>query len=176
MNKIYKFKITLKSRRVWVVIEILGNQVLGEFDLMIRETFHYDCHDHLSAFYKGKIRNAQCYGEIEPNGGGQGSKVQIHNLGVKIGDQLTYVYDFGACIISSLELLEITEPEPNVLYPRIESKSKKRTKYCDRCKLQGKKTIARQIAYYEEGFLQEYLCDICVDDIPEDAVIDEIMN
>ncbi|MCY9664873.1 plasmid pRiA4b ORF-3 family protein [Paenibacillus alginolyticus] len=176
MNKVYKFKVTLKSRAFWRIIEILDNQTLGDLDQLIRETFNYDRHDHLSAFYKGKIWSAQSYGDIEPGGGGEGSRVKINNLGVKTGDQLIYVYDFGTSVISTVELLEIKEIEPYVSYPRIESKNKKRNKYCDRCKLQGKMTIARQVAFYEEEFFQEYLCDNCVNDLPEDADIDEIMN
>lgn len=176
MNKVYKFKVTLKSRTIWRIIEIRDNQTLGEFDRLIRETFHYDSHDHLSGFYKDKIWSAQGYGDIEPGGKGEGSKVKINDLGVNIGDQLTYVYDYGSSVMNTIELLEIKEIEPNVSYPRIESRNKKRNKYCDRCKLQGKKTIARQVAFYEEGFLQEYLCDNCVNDLPEDVEINEIIE
>jgi hypothetical protein len=175
MRSVYKFKVTMKSKTTWRIIEILDNQTLGQFDQLIRETFNYDRHDHLSMFYKGKLSDSISYGDIEPDGSGQGAKVTINKLGINIGDHLKYIYDFGASIINNVELMEVKAIEPGISYPRIESRNKKRNKYCDQCKSRGVKTIARQIAYYEEGFLQEYLCDVCVVDLPEDTEVDEIL-
>jgi hypothetical protein len=176
MNKVYKFKVSANPKTLWRIIEILDNHTLGQFDQLIRETFNYDRHDHLSMFYKGALSDSINFGFIEPDGSGKGAKETINKLDIYIGDHLKYIYDFGATSIMNVELLEIKEIELNVHYPRIESRNKKRNKYCDNCKQQGRKTIARQIAFYDEGFLQEYLCDVCVNDVPEDTVIEEILD
>jgi hypothetical protein len=53
---VYVIKITKKHKKtIWKKIQILETQTLGDLDKIIRESFLYNPHDHLSEFYSGKV-------------------------------------------------------------------------------------------------------------------------
>lgn len=171
------FKAMLKySRGRWRRIEIKGSQTLGDFDCIMREAFNHDTWDHLSEFYSGRVWRSEGFSEIEPGGGGSGSRKRIDQLGLAEGDRMEYVYDFGDDIQHIITLEEIVEPEEGVRYPRITGESKTRHRYCAMCKNQGKKTVAEWICIEcsdMEG-KQIWLCDGCLTKEHEDHYGDEI--
>lgn len=99
---IYQFKVALKYwRDIWRHIEIQGNQTLAEFDSILRSEFGHDRSDHLGGFWK-LVRRGQTrryreidLGHVDPLGGGTGAGIRIAGLGLRVGDRLKYVYDFG---------------------------------------------------------------------------------
>lgn len=172
---IYLFKVSSKHRKsLWRKIEIHETQSLGVFDRIIRNTFNYEEDDHLSEFYRGKVWSASGYGEIEPGGGGKEAKKKIKDLGLKQGDKLEYVYDFGDSVINLIELIEIKEEQAGVTYPRVVGKNKPKKIYCERCKLKGKEEIAKYNVYDFEDDSMEQLCESCTDSLSEDVDISEI--
>jgi hypothetical protein len=174
---IYLFKISFKHQKsIWRKIEIQENQSLGQFDLIIREAFNYEQHDHLSEFYRGKVWSASGYGDIEPGGRGKGSKKQIIDLNLQPGDKLEYVYDFGDSVINQIELVEIKEEEIGVTYPKIVGRNKPKKIYCERCNNRGVKEIARYDVYLFHDDSFEQLCGSCTNLIEdEDVDISDIL-
>jgi len=78
-EKVYVFKAAPKYRkRLWRRIEIKDHQTLGDFDHIMRETFHHDTWDHLSEFFSGRVWRSEGVGEIDPHGGGSGAKKHIN--------------------------------------------------------------------------------------------------
>ncbi|ODS36614.1 MAG: hypothetical protein A7316_04845 [Candidatus Altiarchaeales archaeon WOR_SM1_86-2] len=152
MAKVYQFKAALKHRKgLWRRIEIGDDQTLGDLDDMMREAFKHDTFDHLSEFYRDHACRSG-FGEIYPDGGGQGSDIKIGSIGTYIGAKMGYVYDFGDYIQHVLTLEEIKDSEKGVKYPPITDKSRIRKRYCDPCKDKGKKSVAA------------YVCIDCSDD------------
>jgi hypothetical protein len=83
---VYVIKITKKHKKtIWKKIQILETQTLGDLDKIIRESFLYDLHDHLSEFYSGKVWASESYGEIEPGGLGKGASKRIKDLRIQLG-------------------------------------------------------------------------------------------
>jgi len=177
-EKVYVFKAALKYRkRLWRRIEIKGHQTLGDFDHIMRETFHHDTWDHLSEFFSGRVWRSEGFGEIEPGGGGSGANKQINQLDLSEGDKIEYVYDFGDDIQHVITLEKIVEPEKEVEYPRVISQNKPRYRYCEVCKEQGKKTLANWICIEcsEEEGGEVLLCEDCLMEKHEEHYADEIL-
>jgi len=164
MKMIFTFKVALRYRKgLWRRIEIKGNQTLGELDEFIREVFDYDPWDHLSMFFSGRAWKSKDFGQIEPEGKGDGAKTQIDQLGLYEGDNLEYVYDFGDDIQHILTLEKIEESKINYQTPSLIAKSKSRLKYCNQCKNGGKKVKAiwECIECLENTGESIYLCEDC---------------
>lgn len=129
LDKVFRFRAQLKYRKsTWRVIEIRGDQTLGELDAVMREAFNRDTWDHLSEFFPGPAWQSRGYGEIDPFGGGRGAARQIGALRLHPGDTLEYVYDFGDDIQHVLTLEEIVDSEPGAIYPRITARSQPGTR------------------------------------------------
>jgi hypothetical protein len=176
MKKLYLFKVALKHRKgLWRRIEIRSDQTLSDFDNIIRDAFNHDRWDHLSEFYKERWSQGG-FGEIYPDGRGRGTKKRIERFGLSEDDKLGYVYDFGDEIHHVLNLEKITEPEKGVKYPRIISKNKPSYRYCEVCKEQGKKTIAKWICIEcsEDVGNDVFLCEDCMDE-HDDHYAEEIL-
>lgn len=177
MEKVHLFKVALKYRKgLWRRIEIKGDQTLADFDHVIRNAFDHDTFDHLSEFFRERWPQGG-FGEIDPNGQGNGAKKRIGQLDLSEGDILGYVYDFGDEIQHIVTLETLGEPEEGIEYPRVISKNKPRYRYCEICKREGKKTIATWICIEcpeEEGNVVR-LCEDCVEKGHEDHYIDEIL-
>jgi len=164
-KEIYVFKVALKHRKgLWRRIEIRGDQTLGDFDQIIRETFNHDPGDHLSEFYSGRVWRSKGFGQIAPDGSGSGVKKCINQLGLSEGCNIEYVYDFGDDIQHIITLEKITEPGNEFEYPRVVARNKPRYRYCRHCTKQKKKTIATWICIdcsQEEG-KQVLICENCL--------------
>src|SRR5690606_29003408 len=131
---VYIFKVTNKQQKSnWRKIGILETQTMEQFDKLIRKEFQYDLDEHLSEFYMGKAWLSAGFGEIEPDGGGEGASKLMKALGIKPGDKLEYVYDFGDSIISDVEFLDKADAE-DTEYPLVIAKSKNPITKCDRCR------------------------------------------
>jgi hypothetical protein len=172
MGKVYVFKVQFKhGKSLWRRIEILDSQTLGDFDRIIREGFSHSDYDHLSEFFTGQAWKSNGYGEIMPNGTGEGSKKKINQLGLTVGSQFEYVYDFGDNLQHILTLEKVQEIEGGIKYPQVVAKSKPRYRYCESCKENNKKVVATWICHE----CIEFLCEDCLDAHDEECYVDEIV-
>ncbi len=165
MEEVYIFKVALKfQKRLWRRIEIKGNQTFSSFDQIIRSAFNHDTFDHLSEFYLGVAWRSEGLGEIDPFGGGSGSKTRINLPGLIEGNKIEYVYDFGDNIQHVITLEKIVEPEKNVKYPRISSQNKPKYQYCEMCEAKGMKTIATWICIECSEKIEKavFMCEECI--------------
>lgn len=183
-EQVYRFKAYLKKRKgLWRRFEIQGEQTLEDLDWLLHKAFNHGS-DHLSGFWKlisrGKGRPPR---EIElatiyPFGNeGFGGDVQIASLGLKKGDKLKYVFDFGDWIDHRLELEAINSPEPDIEYPRQIAQNKPRYKYCIHCKEDGKKERASAICIEcsNDEQRQVVVCEACLQKYHEVHYADEIL-
>jgi hypothetical protein len=176
MSHVYVLKVSSKHKKsMWRKIQIKESQTLGHLDRMMRDTFNYEQHDHLSEFFRGKVWESPGYGEIQPGGKGPGATKLIKSLGINIGNKMEYVYDFGANVISIVELVGIQDEDPKLTYPRISEKNKQRNIYCERCKTNGKKKVALYTVYDFEDDSVERLCEECSETVSEDVDVSEIV-
>jgi len=177
MERVYVCKVALKHRKgLWRRIEIKGDQTLAEFDHAIRLAFDHDTFDHLSEFFRGRWSQGG-FGEINPDGEGDGAEILIEQLGLFEGEKLGYIYDFGDEIYHVVTLEGIVAPEAGIEYPRVIAENKPKYRYCELCKNEGRKTRATLICIEcsEEGGREVYLCADCVKKGHEDHYTDEIL-
>nr|WP_276311061.1 hypothetical protein [Paenibacillus silvae] len=99
----------------------------------------------------------------------------MKDLRIHPGDKLEYIYDFGDSIVNLIELIEIKEEQVGGTYPQVIEKNKQRKKLCERCKLNGKKEIAKYNVYDFEDELVEQLCEACTNSVSEDVDISKII-
>lgn len=124
-GKVYRFVATKNYGKQKRIVEILGKHTLADFDDVMRDAFDLDTSDHLSEFTRitprGKSKKAheQQYGEINPFEPTPAMKLRLAGLGLDIGAQLEYVYDFGDWISHKLVLESISEAERGAKYPRV---------------------------------------------------------
>ena len=124
-RQVYHFKVALRHRPgLWRRIEIRGNQTLADFSAILVDAFDHDW-DHMGGFWK-RVRRGSTkryreidLGDVNPMGEGSGADRHIAGLGLKPGDTLQYVYDFGDWIEHVVTLKEIGEAMTEVEYPRI---------------------------------------------------------
>ncbi len=182
-DQVYCFKAVQKrSTRVWRRVEIQGKQTLADFDLFLRRAFKHDTGDHLGGFWK-QIRRGTSnryrdigLGTVDPLGEGDGAEQSIAELGLKPGDEVKYVYDFGDWIEHVLTLEAIAEPEPNTQYPRVADQNKPRHYYCQACKAVKRQTVATWLCRdCSDGRHKMRLCEACMTDEHEEHYGDEIV-
>ena len=151
-NQVYRFRAAFAHNpKIWREIEIKGKQTLADLDLALRHAFEHDTYDHLGGFWKriprggGRRKRYRevSLGDVDPEGGGTGAEMLIAELGLKVGDQMKYVFDFGDWVEHTLELAAIGEPEKKAKYPREAARNKPKYKYCVECKEEGKQTVAK---------------------------------
>jgi hypothetical protein len=183
-NQVYRFKAALWYRPgLWRRIEIQGRQTLADFDYILRSAFEHDVGDHLGGFWKrvrrgtGKRFREVDLGDIDPFGGGSGANLHVAGLGLKPGDQLKYVYDFGDWIEHQISLEEVVEPEAKVKYPRIVGQNKPKYRYCQSCQAKGHKTVATWVCIDCSNDQQKevLVCEDCLDEKHEDHFAEEIL-
>jgi len=192
---VYRFRAHLVRRpKIWREIEIQGKQTLADLDLALRGAFNHDEYDHLGGFWKLIPRAAQAktmskrssgraarmreveIGDVEPMGGGDGARIKVAELGLAIGEQLKYVYDFGDWIEHQLTLQVIEAPQSNVEYPREVTRNKPEYAFCVECQKKGKQQVAKWICLQcttdpEQEIL---LCEKCADK-HDDHYLEEIL-
>ena len=151
-QRVYRFKAAFRHQPgLWRCIEIEGGQTLLDFDEILRDAFQHDPLDHLSAFWKLVMRGrGNRFREIElgdanPFGEGNAADLHVAGLGLKPGDQLKYVYDFGDWIEHLITLEEIKEPEGGAKYPRIVARNKPHYEDCQSCQSKGRRVVATWI-------------------------------
>jgi hypothetical protein len=183
-RQVYRFKAALWHRPgLWRTIEIQGGQTLAEFNAILRTAFEHDAFDHMGGFWKlvrrgkGKRFREVNVGSVDPLGGGNGAEVRIASLGLKRGDELKYVYDFGDWIEHRITLEEIDEAEKQVEYPRIIARNKPRYRNCQTCQDQGRKSRATWICIECSNRQQRevLLCEDCLSREHEDHYAQEIL-
>ena len=124
-QKVYRFSARANYAKRVRTVEILGKNTLGDFDDIMREVFDLDTFDHLSQFTrvirrgKGKYPHKTDYGELNPFEKTPARKVRLAGLGLEVGAELEYVYDFGDWLDHKLILESIGDAEKNVKYPRV---------------------------------------------------------
>jgi len=124
-KKVYRFSAQAKYGERMRTIEILGKNTLADFDALMREAFDLDTFDHLSEFTrivrrgKSKRPHKSPYGEINPFEPTPAMKVRLAGLGLEVGAELEYVFDFGDWLGHQLILESIAEAERGFEYPRI---------------------------------------------------------
>lgn len=180
---VYRFKAAFAFQPgLWRRIEIQGEQTLASFNQILVDAFGHDW-DHLGGFWKRVQRgNSKRYrdidlGTVDPFGEGEGADTPIAAIELQPGDTLKYVFDFGDWIEHTLTLEEIVEPEEGVKYPRIAAQNKPRYRYCEKCKEEGRKTIATWICIDCSNREQRdvLLCEECIYAEHEDHYADEIL-
>ncbi len=134
---VYSFKVALDyNKRIYRIIDILGNQTLDDFHGIIFHAFNrYD--QHLYAFYITKTAtkslrariNATEY--VHPSGlqdffsfypvkkKHDASKAKIGNLNLQIKDKFYYLFDFGDSWWHEITLESIRDTAYTKGYPRI---------------------------------------------------------
>jgi hypothetical protein len=185
-EQVFRFKAVLKYRKgLWRKIEIQGAQTLAEFNIALMQAFHYGW-DHLGGFWKivprGGSTKRKRYrevnlGSVNPFGEGDGAEKQIAGLGLKNGDRLKYVYDFGDWIEHEITLETIIPPEPEVTYPRLVDQNKPRYRYCKTCKEMDRKTRATWVCFTCSGKEQReiLICEDCLDENHQDHYAEEYL-
>ncbi|MCB0036828.1 MAG: hypothetical protein KDE51_22505 [Anaerolineales bacterium] len=184
-EQVYQFKAYLKHKKsLWRRIEIQGEQILKDFDDIMRHAFLFDAMDHLSGFWQ-RIRRGDTnkFREVDlatiyPYGDeGEGGDTQIAALDLQPGDQLKYVYDFGDWIECYIELEEIIEAAEAADYPRVVAQNKPRYRYCPVCKTEGKKTIATYVCYWCSNEQQKdvLMCEEHISPEHEDHYLEEML-
>jgi hypothetical protein len=183
-RQVYRFKAALQYRPgLWRRLEIQGGQSLAAFDALLRDVFQHDTSDHLGGFWKlvrrgtGHRFREVDLGDIDPLGKGSGAGQHLAGLGLKPGDELKYVYDFGDWIEHRLTLEEVAEPEAGVTYPRIVAQNKPRYRYCQACKSKKRQTVATWICLRcSDAQQQEVLvCEECLTVEHEDHDAEEVI-
>jgi len=192
---VYRFKAHLVRRpKIWREIEIQRKQTLADLDLALRGAFNHDEYDHLGGFWKLIPRAAQAktmskrssgraarmreveIGDVEPMGGDDGARIRVSELGLAVGEQVKYVYDFGDWIEHQLTLQAIEAPQGNVEYPREVTRNKPEYAFCVECQKWGKQQVAKWICLQcTTGPEQEILlCEKCADK-HDDHYLEEIL-
>ena len=182
-RRVYRFKAALWHRpSLWRTIEIQGRQTLADLDRILREAFHHDCFDHMGGFWK-RIQRGQGrrfrevdLGSIEPFGGGDGADRHIATLGLEVGGELKYVYDFGDWIEHRLTLEQIAEPESGAQYPRIVGRNPPRYQNCQSCAARGRKVRASWICLECSDKQQRdiLVCEKCLEEEHQDHYAEQI--
>ncbi len=183
-RQIYRFKASLSQRSsLWRRIEIEGRQTLGEFDAVLRDAFEHDPFDHLSGFWKRVRRGKGArfrkvdLGSIEPFEGGDAADLCIAGLGLRPGDELEYVYDFGDWIEHRIRLEKIVEPQSEGEYPRIVAQNEPQYQDCERCQAQGRQSRAMWVCIECSNREERdvLLCEECLLEEHEDHHAEEIL-
>ncbi len=140
--KIYQFRVTLDSIRfqepsgtVYRSIEIEGDDTLYDLHLQIQDAFGWD-NDHLFSFYmSNRIRDENSEYSGNPLGGepssietepiGTAANTEIRNLRLRKGKHFKYLFDYGDCLIHTIEVLGKYDrgDEKNEAYPRTTEKA-----------------------------------------------------
>jgi hypothetical protein len=183
-RQVYRFTAALQYRpEIWRRLELQGRQTLADFDGILREAFQHDTADHLGGFWKlirrgtsQRFREVEL-GDIDPLGEGSGAEQHIAGLGLKPGDALKYVYDFGDWIEHRLTLEEVAAPEAGATYPRVVAQNEPQYQYCQACQDKKRQTIATWMCRECSDATQQdvLVCEECLSDKHEDHYVEEVL-
>lgn len=185
-GQVFRFKAAFQHRpSLWRRIEIGGDQTLADFNRILVSAFKHDG-DHLGGFWR-RARRGQTnryreigLGSVDPFGDGEGAKVRIAEIGLDVGDELKYVYDFGDWIEHQLTLEEIRpakQSDRTAQLPRIVEQNKPRRRYCRDCQDEGRRTLATWVCITCSNDIGEevLICEECLTQYHEDHYADEIV-
>ena len=119
---VYRFRAAFKHRpSVQRVLEARGDNTLAELDSTLRQVFRHDTSDHMSGFFvrtgagrkREELASFNPFGEVE-----EGEDLELTELDLEPGDELSYVYDFGDWIEHTLQVESLHPPVPGADYPR----------------------------------------------------------
>lgn len=169
LEQVYQFKAYLKWRKsIWRKIEIRGSDTLGDFDQEMRRAFEHDW-DHLSEFFykppdRGRHGRWEGYGSHNPFESGYADEVMIAELGLKVGSQLKWVYDFGDWVEYFVALEDVSQASEDREYPRLVDKNKPRYHSCVSCRTKGIKNRAVWVCVScsNQEQTEIWLCEACM--------------
>jgi len=128
--KVYTFKVYLGRKRLkrprtpWRLVEIRGNQTLADLHEVIFNAFdRFD--EHLYSFYIGDKEFALILPEeaLPDDKLVSADRAVIEDLGLDVGNWLTYLFDYGDEWWHVVELVKIEEcSESSTNYPRVVEK------------------------------------------------------
>jgi hypothetical protein len=183
-NDIYRLKVSLGfNSPVWRVIEIKAGQTFVDLDVAIRDAFGHDRYDHMGGFWKliprgksqKKFREVEI-GDINPLEEGTASDLHIGGIGLKPGDMMKYVYDFGDWIEHEIRLEEISTIEAGKSYPALVERNKPKYQHCVLCESKGKETIATLVCLQCSTQKRTiFLCEDCANQEHEEHYVEEIV-
>lgn len=144
----YSLRVALEGGGdVWRIVQIRGDQTLEELHEAICDAFNWDM-DHLWAFFMNNRYwdPQEEYGPPEVGeGAGDAAATTIDILGLEVGGEFCYIFDFGDEWRHAIEVVEI-EPADDGPYPRIvETRGEAPPQYAD----------VDEEAYEEEEDLEE---------------------
>jgi hypothetical protein len=109
----FVFKVSLR-KNIWRIIVVSSENTLEDFHDAIQDAFHFD-KDHLYAFFMDSVRwsSSSIYGP-ECDRSPSADQVCIGDLGLHVGQQILYLFDFGDEWNFKVVLLDIkSEPGPS---------------------------------------------------------------
>lgn len=120
--RLYRIRLRLQwRRRVWRVVELLGEQTLEDLHLAIQRAFGWD-NDHLYAFYlTGRQEHltevaAPMPEDAEPP---TADDVSLAALDLRPGQRFLYVFDFGDNLRHDIEVLDVVPAPAHGDFPRL---------------------------------------------------------
>jgi hypothetical protein len=183
-DSVYRFKVSLRSKpSIWRVIEIKADQTFADLDGAIRDAFEHDRFDHMGGFWKliPRANNQKRFreveiGDINPLQEGTAADLHIGGIGLKPGDLMKYVYDFGDWIEHEVKLEEVLTVEAGKSYPALVERNKPKYQHCVACKAKGKKTPATWICLECSKPKQPvFLCEDCASEEHEEHYVEEMI-
>lgn len=113
---VHKVKITLRDSQppIWRRLEVPSGITLRELHDVIQAAFGWEDY-HMWAFETGRER----YGVADRDLGIRSAATKrLGQVAPRTGDRLRYTYDFGDDWEHDILIEDVTEPEPDIAYPR----------------------------------------------------------
>lgn len=129
MDGTYVFKVSLK-KSVWWRIELSSDHMLLDLHNSIQNAYHFD-DDHLYSFFMdGKLWSYEKFTSPYDDEGPHVDEVRIGELGLSVGQNILYLFDYGDMWRFRVELEEIRTEGSKPGEPKIiESKGKSPEQY-----------------------------------------------
>lgn len=115
-NTVHRIKITLRDSRppIWRRLEVPSGITLRELHDVIQAAFGWEDY-HMWAFEGGRDR----YGVADRDLGiRSAASKRLSQVAFRTGGRLRYTYDFGDDWEHDILIEDVTEPEPDIAYPR----------------------------------------------------------
>lgn len=130
----YVFKVSL-AKNLWRRIKVYANHTLLDLHHAIQDAYKFD-DDHLYSFFMdGKLWSYECFNSLYDEKGPYVNDVRIGELGLSVGQNILYLFDFGDMWRFRVELEEIRAEGDKPRNPKI---------------IEKKGKAPEQYGYYEE--------------------------
>lgn len=129
MDGIYIFKVSL-GKSLWRRIELSSDHTLLDLHHSIQKAYHFE-DDHLYSFFMdGKIGSYEKFTSPYDDEGPHVDEIRIGELGLSVGQNILYLFDYGDMWRFMVQLEEIYTEGSKPIMPRIiESKGKSPKQY-----------------------------------------------